>query len=383
MNKHLNVPEEDLNLNFDLNIEDITKAAEEAVIEKTTDEPEVDPSNFLEEVKETVKNEHSKSEKESDVVNKDNDKSSYDDQTYSAALELLAENNLLSLPEELGDVTEEKWNEIIHENRQRQKETLLEEVKNNAGDPRIAELLEYAYNGGDWYGVEEMQQTIQAEINLEQLDPTNEDDQRYLIESYLSEGLDPNNPVHALRLKNVPNEVDAYFERLEAEGIASQAKEFYTTQFEHQKELLNQQQAEYNYQQQLQAQQAKQEEEMWINTFKDTLNDRPWNKSKKDEIVKQFDIVTLEDGRETELWRYKFESIWNNPVATQVFLDFLSDYDHNNHQFTRNGVPSTKQASSTIQRIINSKRQNKPKGQYQSKRREVTNDTPQIDPRLF
>ncbi len=383
MNKHLNVPEEDLNLNFDLNIEDITKAAEEAVIEKTTEEPEVDPSNFLEEVKETVKNEHSKSEKESDVVNKDNDKSSYDDQTYSAALELLAENNLLSLPEELGDVTEEKWNEIIHENRQRQKETLLEEVKNNAGDPRIAELLEYAYNGGDWYGVEEMQQTIQAEINLEQLDPTNEDDQRYLIESYLSEGLDPNNPVHALRLKNVPNEVDAYFERLEAEGIASQAKEFYTTQFEHQKELLNQQQAEYNYQQQLQAQQAKQEEEMWINTFKDTLNDRPWNKSKKDEIVKQFDIVTLEDGRETELWRYKFESIWNNPVATQVFLDFLSDYDHNNHQFTRNGVPSTKQASSTIQRIINSKRQNKPKGQYQSKRREVTNDTPQIDPRLF
>ena len=104
-------------------------------------------------------------------------------------LELLAENNLLTLPEELGEVTEEKWNEIIQENKMRQRQALFDEVKSNAGDPRIAELVDFAYNGGSWYGVEEMQQAIQAEINLEELDTTSEDDQRYLIESYLSEGL--------------------------------------------------------------------------------------------------------------------------------------------------------------------------------------------------
>lgn len=379
MNTHSNVPEEDLDLSFDLNLEDITKAVE-AAVEKPKEEAVDTSNNFLDVVQDAVKAEVTNDKKE-EVPTQEG--TTYDENAFSAALELLAENNLLTLPEELGEVTEEKWNEIIQDNKMRQRQALFDEVKSNAGDPRIAELVDFAYNGGSWYGVEEMQQAIQAEINLDELDTGSEEDQRYLIESYLSEGLNPDNPIHALRLKNVPNEVNSYFERLESEELAKEAKQFYMNQFESHKQALYAEQ-EANRQKELNAQrEAKQAEEMWINTFKDTLSNRTWSETKKNDVISQFDIVTLEDGRETELWRYKFESIWQDPQAAQVFLDFLSDYDHNNMQFNRNGVPSSKQATKLVTGILNSKSQNKPKGQYTSSRKVATNSRPIIDPRQF
>ena len=222
--------------------------------------------------------------------------------------------------------------------------------------------------------------TINDEVSIEQLDPSNDDDQRYLIETYLSEGLDPNNPVHARRLQTIPSEVDDYIERLESEDLANEAKQFYLGRVNEQKAILAQQQQEYARHQEMLAQEAQQKQQEWIHSFRSTLNESKWSEDKKKQVIDQFSHVELDNGETMEMWRYKFDAIWQDPKNTQIFLDFLSDFDPYKLQFNRNGVPSNKVVSSTIQDIINSKIQQKSKSQH-SDQRVVNNSVKTIDPR--
>ena len=110
------------------------------------------------------------------------------------------------------------------------------------------------------------------------------------------------------------------------------------------------------------------------------MNEKSWSQNKKNNVVKQFDIVELDDGREMEMWRYKFNELWKDPNLTQVFIDFISDLDPHTLQFNSRGVPVNKQVTSTIQNLINSKKQNRSKGQYSDKR-QSDSSIQNIDPR--
>lgn len=383
--KNSNIPDEEMN--FDLNIEDILQTTSSASSEDTPSEEVEDSSNFLDDIKSTV--DENMVEKDDDneddnnlPASSENESVEYSNDVYSAALDFLKENNLLSIPEDVGDINEEVWSQIIENNKIAQRDSLLNELRMNAGDDKIVELFDYVWNGGSWFGYEEMKNTIQSEINIESLDLNNDEDQRYLIESYLSDGLDPNNPAHVRRLQNLPNEVNNYFDRLEAEDLAKEAKDYFVSKIENQKLLIQQQQEEHR-QNELAQQQALQEQQQeWVNNFKTSLDNRNWSKSKKDAVVQQFDLVQLNDGREMEMWKYKFDAIWEKPELTQVFMDFLSDLDPYTLEFKRNGVPTNKQVTSTIQNLINTKNQTKSKSQYQSSREDNTlTDT--IDPRAL
>ena len=223
-----------------------------------------------------------------------------------------------------------------------------------------------------------MKQTINDEINIESLNTQEADDQRYLIDSYLREGLDPQNPAHQRRIENVPSEVENYFDRLEAEDIAQEAKNYFLGKVNEQKQIIAYQQQEAQQEQeQVQQQQAQQQQE-WINDFRQTLNEKSWSQNKKDNVVRQFDIVELDDGM--EMWRYKFNELWKDPNLTQVFIDFISDLDPHTLQFKSRGVSVNKQVTSTIQNLINSKQQNRSKGQYSDKR-QSDSSVQRIDPR--
>lgn len=376
-----NIPEEEMN--FDFGIEEITKTVQEASVEPNEEITTND--NFLEDVRETVSNSTVNEENVEDTSTTNTDDSTTDDSTYDStvyetALEFMKENGLLSIPDNLEDVDEEAWNNIIEQNREYQRQSILNEMRMSA-DPRVTELFDYVYQGGTWDGFEQMRDTIQSEFNVEELDIANEDDQRYLIESFLSDGLDPQNPAHVRRLKNVSNEVSNVFDRLEQEEVAKEAKDYFLNKLATQKEHLRVEQEAYRQQQLQQQQYQAQQEQQWVNDFQQSLNERQWAQSKKDAVISQFDIVDLEDGSQVEMWKYKFDAMWENPQTVQVFLDFMSDLDPYTLQFNRNGVPPTKQVTSTIQNLINSKNQNKHKGQSSGRRSKSTNTPVTIDPR--
>lgn len=298
---------------------------------------------------------------------------------YEAALNLLKENGLFSIPEDINQIDEDAWNKVLEYNKEVQRKNIINDMRATS-DPRIMELFDYVNDGGTWFGYDDMRNAIQDQTNIENLDVYNEDHQRYLIASYLSDGLDPENPAHVRRLKSIDDEVEAYFERLESEDLAKEAKQYFVNQINDRKQEIVYQQELYRRQEQQQEQEAARHQQEWIKNFQNTLSKREWSQTKKDAVISQFDIVELEDGRSMEMWKYKFNAMWQKPEAVQIFMDFLSDFDHNTVEFKRNGIPSDKIATSTIQSLINSKNQQKSKGQTQSRQGGGTTQPILIDP---
>jgi hypothetical protein len=392
-----NIPEEELNFSS-FTVEDITKTinasqaditkGESEEVEETTDTNQ--PVNVLtnddisattngekEEGKEETTTEEPGTEGDEPVV----EQPTYDEEVYAAAIQLAKENGLLHIPEEMqGEVTDEVWQEILQQNELDRQQRTINNIRNSAGDPKIVELLDYVMGGGDWYGFNDMKEAIQEEIDISSLNEETEEDQRYLIELYLSDGLDANNPAHVRRLQNIDNEVNIAFERLENEALSKEAKQYLLAKNEASKQSIVEQQKAYKVQQQEEAQRKQAAQQNWNNQFKTTLNDRSWSQNKKDEIVSQFDIVQLNDGTEMEMWQYKFDAIWRDPAATQVFMDFMTDFDPNSLQFKKRGQPATKQANSIIKNLLNKKVQPGSKSQHTSNRRVVNKSLPIIDP---
>jgi hypothetical protein len=298
---------------------------------------------------------------------------------YEAALNLLKENGLFTIPEDINQIDEDAWNKVLEYNKEVQRKNIIDDMRAKS-DPRIMELFDYVNDGGTWFGFDDMRNAIQDETNIENLDVFNEEHQHYLIKSYLSDGLDPSNPAHARRLKSIDDEVNTYFERLEAEDLAKEAKKYFVDQVNARKQEIVYQQELHRRQEQQQQQEAARHQQEWIKNFQTTLTKRDWSQAKKDAVISQFDVVELEDGRSMEMWKYKFNAMWQKPEAVQIFMDFLSDFDHNTVEFKRNGIPSDKIATSTIQSLINSKNQQKSKGQTQSRQGGGTNQPILIDP---
>jgi hypothetical protein len=57
-----------------------------------------------------------------------------------------------------------------------------------------------------------------------------------------------------------------------------------------------------------------------------------------------------------ELWKYKWNKIWEHPDLTQVFMDFISDLDPYSLQFNNRNTPVQKQVTNKILEIVNNKK---------------------------
>ena len=399
-----NIPEEELNFSS-FTVADITKTVNaanadvtksetsEETIEETTNSNQ--PVNVL--TKDDIRNSTNTNsgatdieEVKEEVVTQDAttpevvENTPYTDEVYAAAIQLAQENGLLNIPEEMeGNITNEVWQDLLQKNEAARQQQTINNIRQSAGDPKIVELLDYVMNGGTWYGFNEMQETIQEEIDITSLDASKEEDQRYLIELYLSDGLDASNPAHVRRLQNIDNEVNTAFDRLENDALSKEAKAYLLNKNAIEKQGIAEQQKAYQQQQQEEANRQEQARQNWNNQFKTTLNDRNWSQDKKNSVVSQFDIVQLDNGSEMEMWQYKFDAIWRDPQATQIFMNFISDFDPNSLKFKQQGQPINKQVTSRITSLINKKAQTGSKSQHTGNRRMVSNNVPKIDPNNY
>ena len=393
MSDYSNIPEEEMNYGS-FSIEDITKTVaganqttpkkeEENEVETNEDVNVTQPSTLTSEDIQSVAEKNKTGEDiepEGEPIVEDPIVEGYDANVYSAAIELAKENGLLNIPEDVGEITEEVWKDILAQNEYVREQRALNTIRSKAGDPKIVELLDYVMDGGTWYGYNEMQSTIQDEIDISTLDTKVEEDQRYLIEVFLSDGLDNNNPAHARRLQNIDNEVNNIFDRLEQDTLAEEAKQFLLDKTAQQKEYIKEQQKIHVQQQQAEEAAKQQARQQWNDQFKTTLETRPWSQTKKEEVISQFDIVQLTNGNEMELWQYKFDAIWRDPAATQVFMDFISDFDAQTLKFKRQGQPVNKQVTKAITGLINNKQTTSKNSRYTSNRRTSNTSLPSIDP---
>jgi hypothetical protein len=318
---------------------------------------EVDDREALEyQIQEEVNSASYNPEYEESYVENESGEREYNPDIYNAALQILREQNILNIPDELTELDENTLNELLEYDQELRNQQALEYIKSQASDPRLAELIDYTLAGGTYEDALTMKEIVDEQYDYLEMDTQSEYGQRMLIEMYLREGLNPDNPVDQRRLQRLDTEIDSYIMNDEGEELASEAKDYFLEKLEYMKEVEFQKAQEREMEMQNYQRQKLQQEQFWIDNFKNSLEEKPWSPQKKKEIVSQFDIVQLDNGAEMELWKYKWNKIWEHPDLTQVFMDFISDLDPYSLQFNNRNTPVQKQVTNKILEIVNNKK---------------------------
>lgn len=285
----------------------------------------------------------------------ENQSDEYDADVYSAALDLIKDYGILNLPDNLQKIDESTLDQLLDYDQQLRNQNALQYVRSKAQDPRLVELFDHVMNGGTYEEAIVIKEVIDDQYNYASLNPQNEEHQRFLLDHYLKEGLNPENPIDRRRLVKVPQEIDDTIANMEGEQLAAEAKQYFINKLEYIKDAQRQQAIEREQLRQQKIFEAQREEESWISDFKYSLNQRPWSHGKKSKVIEQFNIVQLDNGTETELWKYKWNKIWENPQLTHVLMDFLSDLDPYRLEFASKDKTVDKQATNKIMELINNK----------------------------
>lgn len=275
---------------------------------------------------------------------------------YSAALQILRDQQILNIPDDINELDESTLQELIEYDQELRNQQALDFIKSQASDPRLADLIDYVLEGGSYEDAIVMKDIIDEQYSFYDMDVAAEQDQRMLIEMYIREGLNPNNPIDQRRLNRLDDEIDGYINNLEGEDLASEAKSYFIDKLEYVKEVEKQKITEREMEMQNYQRQKLQQEKFWVDQFKKSLNEKPWSNDKKKEIVSQFDIVQLDNGSEMEMWKYKWNKIWEKPDLTQVFMDFIGDLDPYTLEFKNRTTPVQKQVTNKILEIVNNKK---------------------------
>lgn len=308
----------------------------------------------------------------------------YNEDLYSLLFDFVKEQGILHIPDDIEMLDEEKLKWVIEENDRIKYENALEHVRQQAGDDKVVELFDFVYNGGTWEDINNMRELLTIETEYEKLDEKNEQDQRFLIESFLKEGLDVRNPAHKRRLDKINEEVESYIERLEGEDVAKEAKAYFVNKINEEKERLSIEKEERLKQEQQYKIKAQQEEAKWIDDFKVSLNKRTWSNDKKQNVIKQFDMVSLDNGQEMELWRYKWGQMWKKPELVHVFMDFLSNLDPFTMEFKGDVHQSDKAATKKLIEMANKKQTSKQvSSRTETMRQQQSNNQPTLNARDY
>ena len=310
---------------------------------------------------------------------------SYPDEIYNALFDFIKEQGILQIPDDIEVLDEEKLQWVIDQNNQNRNQMALEYVRSQAGDDKVLEIFDIAYGGGTWEDIKNMRELIEVQDNYDNLDVKSEQDQRFLIESYLKEGLDPNNPANKRRLAGLNEEVERYMERLEGENMAVEAKTYFVDKINQEKERLHIEKEQRVQAEKEREARAAQEEAKWINDFKVTLDKRKWANDKKKAVIEQFNIVKLDNGTETELWRYKVDQMWKRPELVHHLMDFLSQLDPYTMSFKGENLTPEKNATKRLLEMAQKKQTttNKHVGSRQEYSRQNEQKPSVIDPRDF
>lgn len=273
---------------------------------------------------------------------------------YALAFDLIQEMDLIRLPEGIGSLSQEEINFYKEQTLIQQRDEALEFLRSQVShDPFMLEIFDYTMVGGNFADIPTFKALTNVEIDYETININDEDNQRGLVAEYLSSDLNPNSKKDRELLSYIPEKIERLYETGTLKQKAIEAKDHFIGRL--------QQEKEYEFQKAIERRQAfdyeqwreQQEQFQWDKEFKDTLIARKWSDAKKHNVVKESQMIQMEDGTTMPVWEYKRQIIFTDPYLFQQFLDFTSKLDLQQGDFInveQSDEPDVSQ--STINKIL-------------------------------
>lgn len=258
----------------------------------------------------------------------------FDEDSYkypTDVLDILREEGLLYIPDDFdGELTADVLDELKGQTRQIMQQEIIDSVRQRyANDPYTLQVFDYMVFGESHVNLPHYQNVVQSIQNLESLDLRNEEVRKSLLKSFLSDGLNSENPGHKLLLNKVDAEVDQILASYDVENRLKEAKSYFMSKFMAEKQQEEQRVAleKYNEQQELAKEQLRLEK--WHNDFYNTLQQKQWSIDKKRAVYDEhYQEVQFQDGSTVPMYYAKEMMIKSNPELYQVYLDWLhSNFD--------------------------------------------------------
>ena len=273
---------------------------------------------------------------------------------YDVAFDLIQEMDLLRLPDGIQSLTPEEINFYKEQTLIQQREEALEYLRSQvAHDPYMLEIFDYTMVGGDFADITTFKALNNVEIDYETLNINDEETQKELVRQYLSSDLNPSNKKDRELLSYIPEKIEKLLDSGELRGKAAEARDHFVNRVREQKQFEFQKAIEskeaYDYQNWLE----QQEQVQWDQEFRQTLNQRPWSDAKKHNVIRESQLIELEDGSRIPIWEYKRQIMFSDPYLFQQFLDFTSKLDLQQGDFV--GLEYTDEpdlSQSTINKIL-------------------------------
>ena len=258
-------------------------------------------------------------------------------------VDVIKELNILDIPEEYAnkeELTDEDLYFLSEHTRNKTKEKVLKEIESNIQDEYEKELFEYWKLPVKNKSLPEYKELLDDIEYFSNLDTSDVQNQRELLTFYLRDGLDPNNPAHAFRLKTLNQDVENILSSDYAEEQTAQAKrhvqvKINTKRLEEKKRVI-----ELAKEQEAREKQEYENSKKWFDTVNDYINNQNWDQSVKQQMFNEiYGEVRVGYGTNQSVkpsWLAKLDLINNDPKLHIEFIKFLNNFDMQSKTFKTN-----------------------------------------------
>jgi uncharacterized protein YciU (UPF0263 family) len=292
-------------------------------------------------------------------INEASDEETLNDEPLTVT-QILKELNVFDIPKEYEskeNLTDEDLYFLAEHTKNKQKESILEEIASNIKDDYERELFEYWKTPTSNKNLPRYQEMLDDIKYFSTLDTNDENNQKELLTFFLKDGLDPKNPAHAFRLNNIEKDVNNILQSGSAQEQTEAAKrhvqmKINTRRLEEKRRV--DQEAQMIKQQQ---QQQIEESRRWFDNVNNIINNANWDKQIKDEITKEI-YTEIQVGEQVKpVWLAKLDAINSEPNLHIEFIRFLNSFDLKTNQFkTKYSEKEVKKAAvSKINRLADRK----------------------------
>ena len=183
------------------------------------------PKPKVEDDNEVENEEEETTEEESDVIENEEEESKSVNIELSEVFDFFVNNNLLNVPEDFKfDGTEEKFNQALQYDQILRDQMAIAKIEQSIQDENIYKLIEHGIAGGKFADVAGLFSAMQQQLNLENVDISNEKQAEDILYKYYTE-VNKFTPERARRFVTITKEQDILQE--EAKIAVDHYKDFY------------------------------------------------------------------------------------------------------------------------------------------------------------
>ena len=251
---------------------------------------------------------------------------------YILAFEIANTLGALTIPEDVDLTKMDKatLQKIADHTTKMQRYDAMNFIRQQASkDADTLRMLEYGMGGVPFSDIPKMQNIIQEKRDFTNFNIEEESRQKAIIELYLGDGLNPNDPRDQFVIEeSIPAQIEKFKDEGQLKTKAQEAKTFFINRAEAEAQEEEKRTLALKEQQRYQEAQDRQAQEKYQNAFFTALNSSGWADEIKEAVKQQTGLVKLQDGTTMPLWQYKQNIILDNPKLFPIFLDFMTKFDH-------------------------------------------------------